>query len=105
MKYYIYLQLGILIWLYTIGQCTLTGLEYKLRTGKDNYKSAEQEDAPGGQKYIKVLIHFNIFLYNLKKFEFFLIIPQRIYIEIFDFSIKRKVNIKVLIHFNILFFP
>ena len=44
-------------------------------------------------------------MYNLKKFEFFLIIPQRIYIEIFDFSIKRKVNIKVLIHFNILFFP
>ena len=41
LKYYIYLQLGMLIWLYTIGQCTLTGLEYKLRTGKDNNKSAE----------------------------------------------------------------
>lgn len=47
LKYYIYMLIFIFLdWNDSDGQCTLTGLEHRFRTGKCNKKSAKDENAP-----------------------------------------------------------
>ena len=64
LKYYIYIIIFIFLdWNDSDGQCTLTGLEHRFRTGKYNNKNAKEENAP---EFVRPLIN-KLFNLNLSR--------------------------------------